>query len=113
MAAPTNNSHQLGCASHYVNDVGDATDHELIAMNYICQYIPTENNDIWLLSEEEKPIAQLSSQHPLANHLIYLPSDFSAEYHFNRDDFTRLLEQVRGDEELQTKALAWWKTLTE
>lgn len=118
------------CADWYLNDVFDATADELCTIEYICQVVPTpppssggenaaqEGQSIWLVSERNEAILQISPQHPLHTVLILGPidddDDDAAEdstalvFEYSPERVRNLIASVRGDRALEQEAKAWW-----
>ena len=92
----------------YSTSVGDATEEEMNALEFTSSYAPDDSGNTWLVSEELRPVVQMSKAY-MAQFAGGLPTDIVGDEHyvFNATYFDERLEQVRADPEILQQAHAW------
>lgn len=91
----------------YAFHTEDATEAEMVAIEYICSYNPDVNGEWWLVSEEGKPVTKLTT-HYLDHFGGGLDKSRTAEsYSFIQEYFHAKLSIVRVDLQLQEEAQQW------
>ncbi|KAJ5218598.1 uncharacterized protein N7498_000697 [Penicillium cinerascens] len=91
----------------YAIDTGDASEAEMIAIEYICSYNPDEDGETWLVSEEGNPVIKLTSDYfdNFGGISEKIPS--TETYSFSPEYFQAKLSLVRADPLLQKEAQKW------
>lgn len=91
----------------YNTDVGTATEPEINTIEFMCAYDMDYDGALWLVSEQGEGVARMTEAYVyhMGSGLDLSPTDRS--YSFDGEAFQRLLQQVRGDAELQGQAEDW------
>ncbi|KAJ5466540.1 hypothetical protein N7539_009496 [Penicillium diatomitis] len=91
----------------YAYDTEDATEAEMVAVEYICSYNPDVNGEWWLVSEEGKPVIKLTTHYVdhFGGDLDKSPT--TETYSFIQEYFQAKLSIVRADLQLQEEAQKW------
>ncbi|KAH8169391.1 hypothetical protein LIA77_11517 [Sarocladium implicatum] len=92
----------------YSTSVGDATEEEMNALEFTSSYNPDNAGNTWLISEELRPVAQITKAY-MDQFAGEFPTDTIGDEHyvFNMTYFNERLEQVRADPEVIQQAQAW------
>lgn len=91
----------------YAFDTEDATEAEMIAIEYICSYNPDVNGEWWLVSEEGNSVTKLTTHYfdHFGGGLDTSPT--TETYSFIQEYFQAKLSSVRADLQLQEEARQW------
>ena len=91
----------------YAFDTEDATEAEMVAIEYICAYNPDINGEWWLVIGEGKPVTEMTPHYMdyFDGGLDKSPS--TETYFFTQEYFKAKLSFVRADLQLQEEAQQW------
>ncbi|KAJ5833680.1 hypothetical protein N7474_001991 [Penicillium riverlandense] len=96
----------------YVSDIGNATESEMVTIEYLCSYNPDTLGDLWLVNEEGNGVAQLTKDYYEAFGGPAIDRSRGVNvYNFSQGLFDSMLAQVKSDLPLQEEAQTWVRNI--
>ena len=98
--------------SKYDTPIFDASEAELVALEYIGRYEQDTEDNWWVVSREGQPLSRLSKLY--GDHFAtMIPTLRTFDYEYSATEYLNALQTVRGNITIQDEAMAWAATAKE